>query len=1247
MDMYLEIFHLLIFFLIALLPAQPAFAGIVQKTFPLQAIEKEKKVDESTTEDITKSLASLIQPFIENQGQFNNQVAYAIRHGNGSIFLTNQGALVFSFNRSAQDASALISSEADNVPTMELTSAKTEQFSFRIIPDADATTVSYKGRSKANTVVNYFVGPRENWRGAIPTWKEVSYDGIFPGINVVYKAGSGMVEDIYELKPGAKPSSIRFRVEGAERLELQEDGSLQVITTVGPFTIKPPVAFQEIQGVRQQIACRFVTDGLSYGFSMGHYDSRLALVIDPQLVYASFLGGAGSGDGRNMGYSIAVADGKAYLAGNTDTTLFPVTTGSYAPSFEGSTDLFVSIVNPQGNGEDDLVYSTFLGGSSSECLGGCNNTNGRRGIALDTTGRIWLTGYTASTDFPTTTGAFQEAHSGGDSREGFFTIIDPQGNGTDDLVYSSYLGGVSYDEGFGIAVADSKAWIIGTTTSDDFPTTTGAYDTTNNTRGDVFLTILAPQGNGSTDLLYSTYLGGTLNESGYDIAVADNKAWLTGYVASSDFPVTAGAYDTGYSGNLDAFLSIISPQGNGTSDLVYSTYLGSSSYDQAFSIAVANGYAWLTGYTQSTAFPVTAGAFDTSYNGLEDVFLTIINPQGAYGADLVYSTFIGGSDNDLAFSLTVASNKAWLTGRTMSDNLPTSTGAYDTTYNDGAGDSFLTIIAPLGGGSADLVYSTYLGGSNQENGYGLAVADGKAWLTGHTGSSDFPVSTGSYDTTFSGGTTDTFLAIINPLGSGTDDLIYSSYFGAYGGSDYGYDIALAEGKAWLVGNSESIDFPISSGAADTTLNEIFFTIIDPKAGKNGLLYSTFLGGSNSERVNSIVVSDSKAWLTGYTSSSDFPVTSGAYDTSFNGSNDTFLTVINPKGNGSSDIFYSTFLGGDTNDAGNDLVVTDGKAWLTGYSDSATFPITALSVDTTHNGSTDAFFSIIQPGGNGTADLIYSTFLGGINSDRGMSIAVEAGKAWLTGETYSPDLPTTANGYDRSYHSSNDIFFSIINPLGQGANDLIYSTYIGGDSGDRVKAIEVDKNMAWLAGYTTSSDFPVTPGAYAETHSTYEDIFLTLINPGKTGASGLYYSTYLGGTDEDYLYDLAVSDGKAWLVGEVYSTDFPTTADALAPSYLGGGRDAFLSVITPQGKGNKDLLYSTYIGGKSEDSANGIAVLEGTAWLTGYTTSSDFPLTADAYDTKMTPPDAFLLLFEVYRKFPWPMFLPATTKNSQP
>ena len=1245
--------HLLVYGLLVLLPAQHTAATVMQETPALLGDDQGAIVQDQAMKEVTNSLGALLQPFIENQGQFDDQVAYAIRHGSGSIFLSKQGELVFSLARSKQTENGPGSPTANVDPAAQSRPEQIDMFAFRIIPEAFGAPVSYRGQVKADTVVNYFIGPREKWRGAVPTWKEVRYAGIFPGISVVYRAGAGLVEDIYELEPGADPTSIRFRVEGAERLELREDGSLEVVTLAGPFIIQPPAAFQDIDGERRPIPCRFVTKGMTYGFSTGKYDSRLALQIDPRLVYGSFLGGAGSGSGISQGFSVAVANGKAYLAGVTDTSLFPATTGAYTTSFGGGQEIFLSVINPQGSGGADLVYSTFLGGSSGECLGGCNNLNGRRGIALDATGRVWMTGYTGSLDFPTTTGAFQETHSGGDNREGFFVIIDPQGNGPADLVYSSYLGGTNYDEGFGIAVADSKAWIIGTTASDDFPTTTGAYDTTNNTRGDVFLTVLNPQGAGSSDLVYSTYLGGILNESGYDIAVAYDTtaasyfAWLTGYVASSDFPVTPGAFDTSYNTNLDAFLSVISPKGTGAFDLVYSTYLGSTSYDQGYSIAVADNKAWLAGYTASAGFPVTGGAYDTSHNGLDDAFLAIVDPQGNGSTDLVYGTFIGGTNRDYGFSLAAAGGKAWMTGRTWSSDLPTTAGAYSTTYNGGSWDSFLVIIDPLGGGASDLSYATFLGGSTQEDGYGIAVAGGKAWLTGFTNSNDFPASTGAYDTSYNSGTWDAFLTIINPAGSGTTDLAYSSYLGAHGGGDRGYDIALADGKAWLAGTSSSPDFPITAGAVSSTPNDMYFAVIDPKAGENGLVYSTFFGGSGTDQVEEIVVADGKAWLTGMTTSPDFPVSVGAYDTSSNaGSYDAFLTVIDPKGKGSSDISYSTYLGSDGFEYGTDLAVVQGKAWLSGYTDSAAFPTTAGAFDTSLNGSYDPFMAIIRPGGNGTGDLVYSTYLGGSNYDRAISIAVDSGKAWLTGETTSADFPVTAGGYDTSYNSS-DIFLSIINPLGQGAGDLFYSTYIGGSSGDSVEAIEVDEGMAWLAGYTTSADFPVTSGAYAATRNALEDLFLTIINPTKAGAAGLYYSTYLGGSDEDYLYDLAVTGGKAWLTGEVYSTDFPTTSNAFSSSYRGGGSDAYLAVITPDGAGNRDLFYSTYLGGLDYDVANGIAVKDGTAWLTGATSSKDFPFTADAYDTSMTPPDTFVMGFEVYRNFPWPMFLPAITNNAKP
>ena len=217
----------------------------------------------------------------------------------------------------------------------------------------------------------------------------------------------------------------------------------------------------------------------------------------------------------------------------------------------------------------------------------------------------------------------------------------PRASGAGDLVYSSYLGGTGYDDGFGIAIADSKAWIIGTTTSTDLPTTTGAYDTTADTHGDAFFMVLNPQGNGGADLVYSTFLGGSLNESGYDIAVDGGKAWLTGYVGSSDFPVTTGAFRLPSAARSTRFSPSYPP---GTGQPTWSIRpISAPPLRLGYSLAVAGGKAWLTGYTASSGFPVTGGAFDTSFSGNPDAFLTIIDPQGGGGADLSYSTFLGGT----------------------------------------------------------------------------------------------------------------------------------------------------------------------------------------------------------------------------------------------------------------------------------------------------------------------------------------------------------------------------------------------------------------------------------------------------------------------------------------------------------------------------------------------------------------------------------------------------------------------------
>ncbi len=371
---------------------------------------------------------------------------------------------------------------------------------------------------------------------------------------------------------------------------------------------------------------------------------------------------------------------------------------------------------------------------------------------MDSSGDAYVTGYTQSSNFPTTAGALQTTFGGG-LVDAFVSKLNSSGSA---LLYSTYLGGSSDAVGQGIAVDSSgNAYVTGYTQSSNFPTTAGALQTTFGGLADAFVSKLNSSGSA---LVYSTYLGGGSTDFGFGIAVdSSGGAYVTGYTQSSNFPATAGALQTTFGGvfgggPIDAFVSKLNSSG---SALVYSTYLGGSSGDSGQGIAVdSSGDAYVTGYTQSSNFPTTAGAFQTSFGGVPDAFVSKLNSSGSA---LVYSTYLGGSSFDSGQGIAVdSSGDAYVTGYTSSSNFPATAGALQTTFGGGA-DAF---VSKLNSGGSALVYSTYLGGSSFDFGFGIAVdSSGNAYVTGYTCSSNFPTTAGALQTTFGvGGAIDAFVA---------------------------------------------------------------------------------------------------------------------------------------------------------------------------------------------------------------------------------------------------------------------------------------------------------------------------------------------------------------------------------------------------------------------------------------------------------------------------------------------------------
>ena len=436
---------------------------------------------------------------------------------------------------------------------------------------------------------------------------------------------------------------------------------------------------------------------------------------------------------------------------------------------------------------------------------------------------------------------------------------------------------------------------------------------------------------------------------------------------------------------------------------------------------------------------------------------------------LEYSTYLGGSGSDDGSDIVVdASGNAYITGTTYSTDFPTE-GAYQTDQSQR--DAFVTKLNSSGNG---LVYSTYLGGSGYDYGYAITVdASGNAYITGKTYSIDFPTE-GEYQT--NQGTSDAFVTKLNSSGNG---LVYSTYLGG-SDNDSGGDIAVdVSGNAYINGTTFSADFPAEGeyqpyqGSSD-----VFVTKLNSSG--NGLVYSTYLGGSSAEGVGGIAVDASgNAYITGQTYSDDFPI-EGAYQADQN-DYDVFVTKLNSSGNG---LIYSTYLGGNGSDTGSDIEVDAfGNAYITGTTFSTDFPTEGEYQN--YQGFSDAFVTKLNSPGNG---LVYSTHLGGSNSDYGFDIAVDAsGNAYITGTTYSTNFPT--EGEYQTYQGASDAF---VTKLSSSGNGLIYSTYLGGSDYDTGSDIAVDASAnAYITGYSASTDFP-TEGAYQTDQGDY-DVFISKLS----------------------------------------------------------------------------------------------------------------------------------------------------------
>jgi len=635
---------------------------------------------------------------------------------------------------------------------------------------------------------NYFIGndPRK-WRTNVPTYAKVRYKNVYPGVDLDYHGNQRQLEYDFVVAPGADAARILLNVDlmgqpGNKQkvVRLDADGDLVIQTDGGEARFHKPVVYQpEVRssgfpGHSSRVEGHYLlTASNQVRFALGPYDPTKPLVIDPVLSYSTYLGGSGG----DLGNAIAVdSAGNAYVTGETFSTDFP-TTNPIQGSLAGVTDVFIAKLNPTGSAP---IYSTYLGGHDNSYSQDVYATDCGTGIAADSSGNVYVTGFTASTDFPTVNPLQRSLKA---TVNGFVAKLNASGSG---LVYSTYLGGSGGDFGGGIAVdSTGNAYVTGTTFSEDFPTVNAFQPQKGSTTcpgysqcPDAFVAKLNASGSA---LVYSTYLGGSDAENtnlGGRIAVdSAGNAYVSGETWSTDFP-TVNPLQAANGGVYDGFVAKLNPSG---SALVYSTYLGGSDFDSVLGIAVdATGNASVTGYTSSTDFPTTSGAFQTNCNtspgSCEDAFVAKLRPDGSA---LVYSTYLGGSGDDggTGIALDPAGN-AYVTGSTESSDFPTMNAVQSSYAGNGGvfcapvpcGDAF---VAQLNTSGSGLVYSTYLGGSQQDAGEGVAVdSAGNAYVTGYTTSTNFPTLNPPQPSYGGGGTGcgpfscgDAFVAKIGPADS--------------------------------------------------------------------------------------------------------------------------------------------------------------------------------------------------------------------------------------------------------------------------------------------------------------------------------------------------------------------------------------------------------------------------------------------------------------------------------------------------
>ena len=543
------------------------------------------------------------------------------------------------------------------------------------------------------------------WLPALPAFGAVRYRGLYPGIDMVYRAAS-RIKSEFVVAPGADPSRIRMRFSAGQSLSVEKDGSLRVKSAGGELRDERLEVFQVIAGRKVKVPARFsVPESQVAGFELGAFDGAAELVIDPVISYSSYLGGSRI----DQITAVAIdAAGAAFVSGWTDSQNFPVL--SSIRVFSGSVEAFVAKIGPSGA----LEWATFIGGSGDDRA---------LGVAVDPSGNSFVVGYTTSTNFPAVS-PLQATKSGG--RDVFVTKLNPAGSA---IVYSTYWGGSGNEQANGIAVdVYGQPYVVGDTDSANFPTKFPWRSSLSGLR-DAFHFKIGVNGTMS----YSTYVGGSGDDRGMTVAITDTLTpYIAGCTSSNNFP-TANALQPNNAGGQDAFVIRFNTDAD---NVIFSTYLGGNGGavgqpECANSITVDSfNNVYVAGVTSSTNFPREV-AVQNALNGLIDGFITKIDVGGV----IIFSTYVGGSGSDVVTGVRIdAARRAYVAGYTTSKNLPLANP-----IQSSLAGNFDCFVLRYDVSGYPFTFGTYIGGQGSDTATGLGLLPGgAAFIVGTTASGNYP-----------------------------------------------------------------------------------------------------------------------------------------------------------------------------------------------------------------------------------------------------------------------------------------------------------------------------------------------------------------------------------------------------------------------------------------------------------------------------------------------------------------------------